>query len=79
MYKLPNSNHASIFYRQDLSQIKLILNQLKNKKIFITGGTGYMGKCLLDLFLHANKELNLNLHITLLTRSIKKFQSILTY
>jgi nucleoside-diphosphate-sugar epimerase len=76
MYKLPNSNHTSIFCREDLSQIELILNQLKNKKIFITGGTGYMGKCLLDLLLHSNKEFNLNLHITLLTRSIKKFQSI---
>ncbi|MFM7458923.1 MAG: NAD-dependent epimerase/dehydratase family protein [bacterium] len=67
--------NKTCFNAEDLGQLSAILNQLKNKKIFITGGTGYMGKCLLDLLIQGNHELQLNLSITILTRDIKKFQS----
>lgn len=47
---------------------------LRNARIFITGGTGFFGVWLLESFIYANKKLNLNLTITVLTRDIEKFQ-----
>ena len=44
-----------------------------NKNIFITGGTGFIGKLLISALLFANKRLNLNLRIKILTRSKKNF------
>jgi dTDP-glucose 4,6-dehydratase len=75
MFQTQNLTYKTCFSTEDLRQLSPILNQLKNKKIFITGGTGYMGKCLLDLLIQGNHELQLNLSITILTRDIKKFQS----
>ena len=75
MFQTQDLTHKTCFTTEDIRQLSSILNQLKNKKIFITGGTGYMGKCLLDLLIQGNHELQLNLSITVLTRDIKKFQS----
>lgn len=75
MFQPQNFTDRNCFTAEDLWRLSSILNQLKNKKIFITGGTGYMGKCLLDLLIQGNHELQLNLNITLLTRNIEKFQS----
>jgi dTDP-glucose 4,6-dehydratase len=75
MFQPQNFTGRNCFTTEDLWQLSFILNQLKNRKIFITGGTGYMGKCLLDLLIQGNHELQLNLNITLLTRNIEKFQS----
>ncbi len=63
-----------LFQHEDILSLEPLLNELKNKKLFITGGTGYVGKCLLDLIIKADKELNLNLKVDMLTRDIKKFQ-----
>lgn len=49
------------------------LYELKDKKIFITGGTGFIGKWLILSLLYINKNFNLNLSITVLTRNQKKF------
>jgi len=62
-----------LFQHEDILSLEPLLNELKNKKLFITGGTGYVGKCLLDLLLRANQILNLNLKINLLTRNQGKF------
>lgn len=47
---------------------------LRDKQLFITGGTGFFGCWLLESLLWANKKLNLNVSATLLTRSINQFR-----
>ena len=46
---------------------------LKNRSILLTGGTGFIGKWLLTCLLHANKKLNLDLSIGLLSRNPDAF------
>jgi dTDP-glucose 4,6-dehydratase len=46
---------------------------LKDKNIYLTGGTGYFGKSFLDLLITINKELKLNCNITILTRNKTSF------
>lgn len=60
--------------------LKLILNktvtcweEMKNKSVFITGGTGFFGIWLQMSFIFINRELNLNAKIVLLTRGKNKF------
>lgn len=50
-----------------------IWDAVKNKSIFITGGTGFFGKWLLESFLYINKKLGLNANITVLTRNPETF------
>lgn len=52
------------------------LEQLKNARIFITGGTGFIGTWLVESLLFANDQLQLNLHLTVLTRSERKHHAI---
>jgi len=47
--------------------------ELRNKSIFITGGTGFFGKWLLESFLYCNKALKLNARAIILSRSPEKF------
>ncbi|MFZ4413440.1 MAG: NAD-dependent epimerase/dehydratase family protein [Bacteroidales bacterium] len=49
--------------------------EVRGKSIFITGGTGFFGKWLVESFLFANKKLDLNANITLLTRNSQKFRA----
>ena len=44
-----------------------------NKRLFITGGSGFIGKWLLSALLTADKRLSLNCQIDILTRSPKQF------
>jgi len=59
---------------KDLNNILLntskLWQQVKNKKIFLSGGTGFFGTWILKSFLLANKELKLNSEIKVLTRNI---------
>ena len=50
-----------------------IWDAFRNKSIFITGGTGFFGKWLLESFLYINQELQLGASVTVLTRDPKKF------
>lgn len=50
-----------------------------NKTIFITGGTGFFGKCLLEALIYAQQCGNLNLSLIVLTRNSKKFLSDFEY
>ncbi|BDA79169.1 dTDP-glucose 4,6-dehydratase [Leptospira kobayashii] len=47
--------------------------KLKNEKIFLTGGTGFIGRWFLESFLHANRVLNLDARLTVLSRDPESF------
>lgn len=52
--------------------IKSFSEEFRNKKIFITGGTGFFGKWLVKSMLYLDTKENLNLKIWLLTRNKTK-------
>ncbi|MEC4727728.1 NAD(P)-dependent oxidoreductase [Shewanella sp. D64] len=67
----------------DIEDLNLIANELamdflffKNKKIFLTGGTGFFGKWLLETFLYLNDYHNLNISVRILSRSPDKFKRL---
>lgn len=47
--------------------------RLQGKHLFLTGGTGFFGKSLLDVVLKKNRTVDLNLKVTVLTRDHLKF------
>lgn len=47
-------------------------SQLKNKKLLITGGTGFFGIWFLESYLYAYNALNLNSDLIILTRDVKE-------
>ncbi len=64
-----------------LDDLKLIADKLardfefyRKKKIFITGGTGFFGKWLLETFIYLNENHSLNVSLTILSRSPEKFK-----
>jgi len=50
-----------------------IWESFRGKSIFLTGGTGFFGKWLLESFIHINEKLTLNAKITTLTRNPQAF------
>jgi nucleoside-diphosphate-sugar epimerase len=62
---------------QDLDHILMhtegLWEELRCKRIFITGGTGFFGIWILEALAWANAKLNLNLEAIVLTRDIGKF------
>lgn len=50
-----------------------IWESFRGKSIFVTGGTGFFGKWLLESFIYINEKLELNAKITILSRSPEKF------
>lgn len=64
--------------REDLERCRDLLGSsswsaFKNRRIFITGGTGFVGKWLLATLLYANDTLGLNCKITVLSRNPSAF------
>jgi len=62
------------------NDLKLILDytsniweELRNKHIFISGGTGFIGAWLLESFLYANEHMDLNAKVTILSRTPETF------
>ena len=54
------NNFLSIDLDYILSQTVSIWNELRNQRIFITGGTGFLGTWILESFVWANRKLKLN-------------------
>jgi dTDP-glucose 4,6-dehydratase len=67
MFRLPDIdlNHVLKLAHADLQA-------LKHKKLFITGGTGFIGSWMVDCLLHADRVLNLDLKIYMLCRDSQK-------
>lgn len=61
----------------DLDQIQIqaqrIWPELRGARIFITGGTGFIGCWLLEAFRHVNRQLNLDIRVTVLSRDPEAF------
>jgi len=57
-----------------LNHTKELWEKVRNKRIFITGGTGFFGCWLLESFAWANKKLDLNAEMLVLTRDYERFK-----
>lgn len=63
MRPLPQKDLDQILERTDI-----LFREIRGANIFITGGTGFFGKWMLESLLWANDHLNLNCYSTILTR-----------
>lgn len=57
-----------------LEKVERSWEHLRGGRIFITGGTGFFGKWLLSSLIHADRELGLDLDVTVLTRDPHTFR-----
>jgi nucleoside-diphosphate-sugar epimerase len=73
-YSIPNGH---TLFLQDLENISSELetdwNSLRDAHLLITGGTGFFGIWLLESLLWANEKYELNIRITVLSRSPERF------
>jgi len=70
MRKFSNPILATTDLEEILHFAKSDYLQLKNKRIFISGGTGFIGKWFIQALMQAHYHFNLNLQIMILTRSV---------
>lgn len=58
-----------------LAHTRNLWEELRGKKVFITGGTGFFGCWFLESFAWANAKLNLNASMLVLTRDLAAFKN----
>lgn len=57
-----------------VSQTARMWEDMRGKRLFLTGGTGFFGCWLIESLLHANRALSLGASVTVLTRSPERFR-----
>ena len=69
---------AGRLFPSDLDEIvrrdASVFEHLRGSRIFLTGGTGFVGRWLLETLLWANTRLELGVHVVLLTRNPDAFR-----
>lgn len=60
--------------REVMTRTQDLWEPLRGASIFITGGTGFFGRWLLESLVHANRQLGLDLKVLVLTRNIEAFR-----
>ncbi len=68
-----NTNPLANDLNYILNKTSLLWEEMRDQRIFITGGTGFFGCWLLESFVWINKKLNLNAEAWVLTRNIANF------
>ena len=58
-----------------LSKTRSLWEELRGQHIFITGGTGFFGRWLLESFAHANEQLDLDAQAVVLSRDPESFKA----
>lgn len=73
-----NLNHASTCPKEDLDHIMAhtegLWEELRGESIFITGGTGFFGRWLLESFAEANRKYALGARVVALSRDPEAFR-----
>ena len=64
----------------DLDEVLLYTDgfwkSLRGERIFLTGGTGFIGKWLIESFMHANKRFHLGASMHVLSRHPKTLEAL---
>ena len=71
---MPNRPLPPDDLQEILQQTRDVMTELRGARVFLTGGTGFFGHWLLESLLYANREMDLDVQITALTRDASHFQ-----